>query len=39
MLNSRFKPNWGNAFNVRTTNAIGKHHLDVDGDGAAAGWL
>jgi hypothetical protein len=31
--------NWGNAFNVRTTNAIGMHHFDVDGDGAAFGWL
>jgi hypothetical protein len=31
--------NWGNAFNVRTTNAIRMHHFDVDGDGAAFGWL
>jgi hypothetical protein len=31
--------NWGNAFNVRTTNAIGMHRFDVDGDGAAFGWL
>jgi hypothetical protein len=31
--------NWGNAFNVRTTNAIGMHRFDVDCDGAAFGWL
>jgi hypothetical protein len=31
--------NWGNAFNVRTTNAIRMHRFDVDGDGAAFGWL
>jgi hypothetical protein len=31
--------NWGNAFNVRTTNAIGMHRFDVNCDGAAFGWL
>jgi hypothetical protein len=31
--------NWGNAFNVRTTNAIGLHRFDVDCDGAAFGRL
>jgi hypothetical protein len=31
--------NWGNVFNVRTTNAIGLHRFDVDCDGAAFGWL
>jgi hypothetical protein len=31
--------NWGNAFNVRTTNAIGMHRFDVGCDGAAFGWL
>jgi hypothetical protein len=31
--------NWGNAFNVRTTNAISLHRFDVDCDGAAFGWL
>jgi hypothetical protein len=31
--------NWGNAFNVRTSNAIGMHLLDVGCDGAAFGWL
>jgi hypothetical protein len=37
--NSRFNLNWGNAFNVRTSNAIGMHRLDVGCDGAAIGWL
>ena len=37
--NSRFNLNWGNAFNVRTTNAIGMHRFDVNRDGAAFGWL
>jgi hypothetical protein len=31
--------NWGNAFNVRTSNAIGMHRFDVGWDGAAFGWL
>jgi len=31
--------NWGNAFNVRTSNAIGMHRFDVGCDGAAIGWL
>jgi hypothetical protein len=31
--------NWGNAFNVRTSNAIGMHRCDVGCDGAAIGWL
>jgi hypothetical protein len=31
--------NWGNAFNVRTSNAIGMHRFDVGCDGAAFGWL
>jgi hypothetical protein len=31
--------NWGNDFNVRTTNAISLHRFDVDCDGAAFGWL
>jgi hypothetical protein len=31
--------NWGNAFNVRTSNAIGMHRIDVGWDGAALGWL
>jgi hypothetical protein len=31
--------NWGNAFNVRTSNAIGMHRFDVRCDGAAFGWL
>jgi hypothetical protein len=31
--------NWGNAFNVRTSNAIGMHRFDVGWDGAAIGWL
>jgi hypothetical protein len=31
--------NWGNAFNVRTSNAIGVHRFDVGCDGAAIGWL
>jgi hypothetical protein len=31
--------NWGNAFNVQTSNAIGMHRFDVRCDGAAFGWL
>jgi hypothetical protein len=31
--------NWGNAFNVRITNAISMHRFDVRCDGAAFGWL
>jgi hypothetical protein len=31
--------NWGNTFNVGTSNAIGKHRFDVGCDGAAFGWL
>jgi hypothetical protein len=37
--NLRFNLNWGNAFNVRTSNAIGMHRFDVGCDGAAIGWL
>jgi hypothetical protein len=40
MVNSRIPTlNWGNAFNVRTTNAIGMHRCDVGCDGASFGWL
>jgi hypothetical protein len=40
MVNSRIPTlNWGNAFNVRTTNAIGMHRFDVGCYGAAFGWL
>jgi hypothetical protein len=31
--------NWGTAFNVRTSNAIGMHRCDVGCDGTAIGWL
>jgi hypothetical protein len=31
--------NWGNALNVRTSNAIGMHRFDVGCDGAAIGWM
>jgi hypothetical protein len=31
--------NWGDAFNVRTTNAIGMHRFDVSCGGAAFDWL
>jgi hypothetical protein len=31
--------NWGSTFNVRISNAIGKHRRDVGCDGAAIGWL
>jgi hypothetical protein len=31
--------NWGYAFNVRTSNAIGMHRFGVGCDGAAIGWL